>query len=149
MSYSVAQPWTDLNNFISGDKYLNGRRGEYAERNGLRTPWNHELDVKLMHEFKFGKDHKQSLQFSFDLFNLMNLLSNSWGHIYFVTNVNNYTVNMLTFVADANGVAPGKPSSGYIPTYNFIKPTGLNGHYYTVDPLNSRWQGQFGVKYNF
>jgi len=149
VTYSAAQQWTDLNNFITGDKYLNGRRGQYAERNGLRTPWNHELDVKLMHEFKLGKDHKQSLQFSFDLFNLMNLLSNSWGHIYFVTNVNNYTVNMLTFVADANGVAPGRPSSGYIPTFNFNKPTGLNGHYYTVDPLNSRWQGQFGVKYNF
>jgi hypothetical protein len=77
------------------------------------------------------------------------MLNNEWGHVYFVTNINNYTANFLTFVKDANGVAPGKPSSGYIPTFNFIKPTGLNNHYYTVDPMNSRWQGQFGVKYIF
>ena len=30
-----------------------------------------------------------------------------------------------------------------------FKPAGLSGHYYTVDPINSRWQGQLGVKFNF
>jgi hypothetical protein len=149
-TYTAAQQWADLNSFIEGDKYLKTRRGQYAERNGLRTPWNHELDMKLMHEFKLSRTNKQqSLQISFDVFNVLNLLSNNWGHITFVTNVNNYTVNLLTFVKDANNVAPAKPSSGYLPTFNFNKPTGLNGHYYTVDPLNSRWQGQLGIKFNF
>jgi hypothetical protein len=147
--YTAAQQWQDLDNLITNDKYLSTRRGQYAERNALRTPWNHELDMKLMHEFKVGKEKKQSFQLSFDVFNVLNLLSNDWGHIFFVTNVNNYTVNLLTFVADANNVAPGKPTSGYLPTFNFIRPTGLNGHYYTVDPLNSRWQGQLGVKFIF
>jgi hypothetical protein len=149
-TYTAAQQWADLDKLISNDKYLSSRRGQYAERNGLRTPWNHELDLKLMHEFKFSRKNKQqSLQISFDLFNVLNLLSNSWGHIYFVTNVNNYTVNLLTFAKDANGLSPAKPSAGYLPTFNFNKPTGLSGNYYTVDPLNSRWQGQFGIKYNF
>jgi hypothetical protein len=147
--YTAAQQWTDLNNLITGDKYLNSRRGQYAERNGLRTPWNHDVDMKLMHEFKFGKEGSRSIQISLDIFNVLNLLNNNWGHVYFVTNVNNYTVNVLTFVKDANGVAAGKPSSGYLPTFNFNAPTGLNNHYYTVDPLNSRFQAQFGVKYNF
>lgn len=148
-TYTAAQQWTDLNSFISGDKYLNSRRGKYAERNGLRTPWNSELDLKLMHEFKFGKSNTHSLQLSLDVFNVLNLINNNWGHVYFVTNVNNYTANLLTFAKDANGVAVAKPSSGYLPTYNFIKPTGLDNHYYTVDPLSSRCQGQFGIKYNF
>jgi hypothetical protein len=149
-TYTGAQQWTDLNNFIENDSYLKNHRGQYAERNALRTPWNHELDMKLMHEFKIGKSaNKNSLQISFDLFNVLNLLNNDWGHITFVTNVNNYTVNFLKFTTDANGVKPGAPSTGYIPTYNFVKPTGLNGHYYTVDPINSRWQGQLGIKYNF
>ncbi|MBK8713007.1 MAG: TonB-dependent receptor [Niastella sp.] len=147
--YTATQQWTDLDNLISSDKYLSKRRGQYAERNGLRTPWNHELDLKLMHEFKFGKDNTHSFQLSLDIFNVLNLLNNNWGHVYFVTNVNNYAVNLFTFAKDANGLAPGKPSSGYLPTYNFIKPTGLNNHYYTVDPLNSRFQAQFGIKYNF
>ena len=149
-TYTAAQQWIDLNNFIGSDSYLKTRRGQYAERNGMRTPWNHELDMKLMHAFHLSKqDKSKTLEFSFDLFNVLNLLSNSWGHITFVTNVNQYDVNFLKYVTDANGKAVGKPTSGYLPTFNFVKPTGLNDHYYTVDPLNSRWQGQLGVKLNF
>lgn len=150
VTYSAAQQWTDLNGFINGDKYLKTRRGEYAERNGLRTAFVNDLDMKIMHEFRLSKsDKSKSLQLSLDIFNVLNLINNSWGHVTFVTNLNNYTVNFLKFVKDANGVAPGKPSSGYIPTFNFVKPTGIDNHYYTLDPINSRWQGQLGVKFNF
>ena len=139
-----------MNQFISGDKYLNTRRGQYAERNALHTPWNSELDMKLMHEFKLSQTNKsKTLQVSLDVFNVLNLLNNNWGHINFVTNVNNYTVNMLTFVNDASGKKPGAPSTGYVPSFNFNKPNGINGQYYTVDPINSRFQGQLGIKYNF
>jgi hypothetical protein len=149
-TYTAAQQWADLNNFISNDKYLSTRKGQYAERNGMRTPWTHQLDMKLMHEFKLSKTHKsQSIQISLDVFNVLNLLNNEWGHINFVTNVNNYTVNFLKYATDANGKAVGTPASGYSPTYNFVKPTGVNGQYYTVDPINSRWQGQLGVKFTF
>jgi hypothetical protein len=149
-SYTAAQQWIDLNNFIENDPYLKNHRGQYAERNALRTPWNHEVDMKLMHEFKLGTNNKQhSLQISLDVFNVLNLLNNDWGHINFVTNVNNYTVNFLKFATDANGKKPGAPSTGYIPTFNFVKPAGVNNNYYTVDPINSRWQGQLGIKYSF
>jgi hypothetical protein len=163
--YSANDQWNDLNKFIDGDKYLKTRRGQYAERNALHTPWNSELDMKLMHEFKLSRTNKsKTLQLSLDIFNILNLLNNEWGHITFVTNVNNYTVNMLTFVTDPSntkaslvdpaknptGVVPvGKPSSGYVPSFNFNKPNGINGQYYTVDPINSRWQGQLGLKFNF
>jgi len=149
-TYTAAQQWADLSNFIEGDPYLKTRKGQYAERNGLRTPWVHDVDMKLMHEFKLSKTNKQhALQISFDVFNVLNLLNNSWGHVNFVTNVNNYTANFLKFVADANGKAPGAPSTGYQPTFNFVRPNGINNHYYTLDPINSRWQGQLGVKYTF
>jgi hypothetical protein len=148
--YTAAQQWTDLNNFISGDKYLKTRRGQYAERNGLRTPWNNDLDLKLMHEFRLSRINKQhSIQISLDVFNVLNLINNNWGHVNFVTNVNQYDVNFLKYATDANSKAAGAPSTGYLPTFNFIKPNGVSGHYYTLDPLNSRWQGQFGIKYNF
>ncbi|MES1216852.1 MAG: carboxypeptidase regulatory-like domain-containing protein [Bacteroidota bacterium] len=137
-----------FNSFVDGDSYLKTRRGQYAERNGLRTPWNHDVDMKLMHEFRLSKTNKfHTLQISFDVFNVLNLLNNSWGHINFVSNTNNYTVNFLKFVTDANNVKPGDPSTGYLPTFQFLQPT--NNHYYTSDPINSRWQGQLGIKYNF
>ena len=149
-TYTAAQQWADLDALISGDKYLSTRRGQYAERNGLRTPWNHDLDMKLMHEFKLSRSNKyQTLQISLDVFNVLNLINNDWGHVTFITNLNNYTVNFLKFVADANGKSAGAPATGYLPTFNFVKPSGLNNHYYTVDPINSRWSGQFGIKYNF
>lgn len=165
--YTAAQQWADLNSFIENDPYLKTRRGQYAERNGLRTPWVHQLDMKLLQEFRLSKkDPSRKLQVSLDVFNLLNLLNNNWGHINFVTNVNNYTVNFLRFAnysldAGGNPVAvgtagstPGKnvgtPASGYIPTFTYFKPTGLNGNqYYTTDPLNSRWQAQLGVKLIF
>ena len=149
-TYSKEQQWADLDAFIKSDDYLKTRRGQYAERNGLRTPWNHDLDMKIMHEFKLSKsDKSKALQISFDVINVLNLLNSDWGHVTFVTNLNNYTVNFLKFVKDASGKGVGAPATGYTPTFNFVKPNGLNNHYYTVDPINSRWQGQVGVKFIF
>ena len=55
---------------------------------------------------------------------------------------------MLQFANDANKLAPG--STGYISTFNFLKyPDNNNNQYYTVDPINSSAQIQFGIKYNF
>lgn len=147
--YTAAQQQQDFNSFVNNDKYLSKKRGQYADRNGQRTPWNHEVDMKIMHEFKFKGDNKQrSLVVSLDVFNVLNLINYQWGHINFVTNVNNYTVNLLAFANDAAGKKPGAPSTGYTPTFNYIKPSST-GNYYTVDPINSRWQGQLGIKYNF
>lgn len=149
-TYTAAEQWTDLNIFIESDEYLKTRRGRYAERNGLRTPWAHEVDMKLMHEFRFNGNSKHVITVSFDVFNLLNLLNNDWGHVTFVTNVNNYTVNFLRFVKDGSGKAVGSPASGYAPTFNYTPPPASNGnHYYTNDPVNSRWQGQLGIKYSF
>jgi hypothetical protein len=165
-AYTAAQQWADLNSLIEGDSYLKTRRGKYAERNGLRTPWVHDLDMKLMHEFKLSRKNKQqSLQLSLDIFNVLNLLNSDWGHVNFVTNVNQYAVNFLKYAnynvdgsgnpvavgtaGSSAGKSVGTPASGYLPTFNFVKPTGVGGQYYTLDPINSRWQGQLGVKFNF
>jgi Carboxypeptidase regulatory-like domain len=149
-TYTAAQQWSDLNAFIEGDAYLKTRRGKYAERNGLRTPWVHDLDMKVMHEFKLNKNNaKQALQISLDVFNVLNLINSDWGHVNFVTNLNNYTVNFLKFATDANGKAVGAPATGYKPTFTFVKPSGVGGNYYSVDPISSRWQGQLGIKLIF
>jgi hypothetical protein len=144
-----------FNAFVDGDPYLKTRRGQYAERNGMRTPWNHELDLKLMHEFHLSSTNKQHvLAISLDIFNVLNLINNNWGHISFVSNLNNYTVNFLKFVNDPGGNAPGNPykadgtTVNYTPTFQFQAPT-YGNHYYYDDPINSRWQGQLGLKYTF
>ncbi|MBS1776196.1 MAG: TonB-dependent receptor [Bacteroidetes bacterium] len=148
ITYSVAQQRADMETFIEGNSYLSQHRGQYAERNALRTPWNHNLDLKLMHTWNFNvsKTRTNSLQLSLDIFNVLNLMNNNWGKQYFVSNVSNYCVPLFKAVNDQNGKTPS--SQGYAPTYQFQKPTN-NGQYYTVDPISSRWQMQVGIKYSF
>lgn len=164
--YTAAQQWEDLNNFIQGNAYLRSRRGRYAERNGLHTPWVHEIDLKLLHEIILSKTNRQhSLQISLDIFNVLNLLNHNWGQVNFVSNINQYNVNFLRYasynidpgtgqpIAIPPGTFPqrrvGAPGSGYIPTFHFIKPGGIQNQYYSQDPINSRWQQQLGLKYSF
>ncbi|GAA4508355.1 carboxypeptidase regulatory-like domain-containing protein [Hymenobacter ginsengisoli] len=147
-----------LNSFISNDPYLSTRRGQYAERNGARTPWNNQADVRFMLETKLGKldadatgavPSAHTIQISFDIVNVGNLLNSSWGRQYFVPNTFNSTLGTgLTQVAyaDANGNVSNTYSAGQYnrPAFTFGTPAT-----YSIDQLASRWQGQLGVRYSF
>lgn len=142
-----AQQWERLNFLIENDDYLRSRRGEYAERNGSRGPWNHVVDLKFLQDiyFKSG-DKKHTLQLSIDIFNFTNLLNEDWGVRNFVrsnvqplqtvstsddTPVFSFVDSVLTYDADGN-------------------PTGLNTE--EVDDFglqSSRWQAQVGLRYIF
>ncbi|MDF1548226.1 MAG: TonB-dependent receptor [Bacteroidales bacterium] len=135
---SAAQQWTDLQQFIDDDKYLSKHKGEYAERNGARVPWTNVFDLKIMQDFYIqagGKKH--TLQLSFDIFNVGNLINKDWGRIYYASYDTNTLIDFVGFEAD-----------GTTPQFNFEKPrtkfniddSGLN---------SSRWQAQFGVRYIF
>jgi hypothetical protein len=135
---SAANQWSQLDAYINNDKYLSKRRGQYAERNGARTPWNNQLDMKISHSFIIGKKEKeQSISISLDVFNLSNLINYKWGRQYYVPNVLNSSYQLLT-VAKANTATP--------PELNFNNVTTTPWQY---DPILSRMQGQLSVRYNF
>ncbi|QIX62507.1 TonB-dependent receptor [Hymenobacter sp. BT18] len=150
--YSAANQWADLDAFISQDKYLSKRRGEYAERNGAVRPWQTRIDLRLLQDlFTDLGENRNTLQLSIDIFNVGNLLNNQWG-IFQTAN----RVNPLTF----SGYTPqGQPAFQF--TY-FTNPS-LNSTTSTVNSavplsrtfrndtgtLNSRWQGQIGLRYIF
>jgi outer membrane receptor protein involved in Fe transport len=147
-----------LSNFIDNDSYLKNRRGQYAERNAARTPWNNQADVRLMVEAKLGKLEPNeagvvpaghSIQISFDIQNVGNFLNNKWGRQYFVPNTFNSTLGTgLSQVAFAD--AAGNISTTYSPNV-FNRPafTFSSPATYSIDQLASRWQGQLGVRYLF
>jgi hypothetical protein len=147
-----------LSNFIDNDSYLKNRRGQYAERNAARTPWNNQADVRFMVEAKLGKMEANeagvvptghSIQISFDIQNVGNMLNKSWGRQYFVPNTFNSTLGTgLSQVAFAD--AAGNLSTTYgANTFNRPAFTYSSPATYSIDQLASRWQGQLGVRYLF
>jgi hypothetical protein len=145
-TYTAAQQWTDLDNFINQDKYLSKRRGEYAERNGASNPWQHRVDFRILQDiFTNIGENRNSLQLSVDIFNIGNLLNRNWGTYQF-----QYTSSPLAFRSyDAQGR----------PTYQFqyaqaanatTRAQTLNTTFRNdVTTLSSRWQAQVGIRYIF
>lgn len=130
---TAQEQWLQLDNFISNDSYLNKRRGQYAERNGARTPWNHQIDTKLVYNAKILKTN---LEISLDIFNFINLINKNWGRQTFVSNINNSGFALLDFIKIENE----KPVYQF--NNNNVKP-------FLVDNFASRWQMQLGINIKF
>ncbi|MBF9238642.1 TonB-dependent receptor [Hymenobacter sp. BT683] len=133
---TAQQQYDQLAKYIANDEYLSGRRGRYAERNGARTPWTQQLDLRFTAKLPVSKTGTQRLEVSFDFINLGNLLNREWGLQYFVPNINNSGYALLDFVRIENKQ----------PVYQFKNPAGTP---WQTDPINSRWQGQLGLRYSF
>lgn len=134
-SATPAEQWTALDQFISSDPYLSKNRGKYTERNGARTPWQHQFDLRIMQDLggMIGST-KNRLQLSVDVINVGNLIDNSWGRQYFVSNNANTIINYNTTSSANRG-------------FNFRAPK--DNLPYSVAAFDSRWQAQIGVRYLF
>ena len=127
--------WQQLDNYINSIGYLNKRRGNYAERNGAKTPWNHQLDLKLA--LKKELPNGKNVSLSLDIFNALNLLNRNWGRLVYVPNVVNSSFSLLQFQGIENN----------IPQFSFNIPAEQTP--WVVDNFNSRWRMQAGVKFDF
>ncbi|MGI4875539.1 MAG: carboxypeptidase regulatory-like domain-containing protein [Janthinobacterium lividum] len=135
---TLAQIQDQLDNFINNDPYLASHRGQVVERYGARLPWTHQLDIRIAQDFNVlvgGK--RNSLQLTFDIQNLGNLLNNNWGRQYVVSN----NAFELLRVESTNVNAQ--------PTFSLPTTYGNSGRPYDFAPFFSRWQGQLGVRYSF
>lgn len=137
MIFSGVGQGAAFDKFISQDDYLNGRRGQYAERYGALAPWRGKWDLKLMQDYNFkfssASDKKNTIQFSIDVLNLGNLLNSDWGLVQVPTSVQPIGVSV--------------DQTTKIPTYTF---NGTQTKTFNYDAsLASRWQAQFGIRYIF
>lgn len=134
---SAAQQWEALNTFIEEDDYLSTRRGMYAEKNGARAPFIHQLDFKFTQDFGFQSGNKtHKFQFSFDVFNFANLLNSDWGAIY----TNPFDYNIINFA--------GYADDGTTPQFNFTE-SRLGDERFNIANRTSRWRGRIGLRYFF
>ncbi len=135
---TVAQVQDQLDAFIENDPYLRSHRGQVVERFAARLPWTHEVDIRVAQDFNFtagGK--KNTLQITFDIFNLGNLLNQNWGRQYSVAN---NAVELLR---------PETTGANVQPTFSFPASFATTNRSYDFSNLGSRWQGQLGVRYSF
>ena len=134
---SAQTQWEQLDAYIENDPYLSTIRGEYSERNGGRTPWNNQIDLRFSHYLYPNKDHNDRFfEFTLDIINFGNLLNREWGLKTFVPNRTNSSFQLLDFKGIENGE----------PTFQFDN---LTETPWQVDPFNSRWQAQLGIRYTF
>lgn len=141
--YTAAQQWTDLDAYINQDKYLSTRRGQYAERNGAVQPNVAQFDFKIIQDLNIKVGGKvNTLQLTFDIFNLGNLFNSDWG-------VQNSTIrpNLLTFGGYDNtgAAATGKPKF----TFPEFGGKALTTSFSNDFGIGSRWSGQVGLRYIF
>ncbi|GAA0872958.1 TonB-dependent receptor [Gangjinia marincola] len=133
---STNDEWEALDNFISNNDYLSGRRGDYAERNGDRQRWSHIVDLKFLQDFSLNfAEKKHTLQLSLDIFNFTNLINKDWGKRYaqinnfsFLENVSSNGSTDPVFIFDDNA------------DIDILDDTGIQ---------SSRWQMQVGLRYIF
>ena len=132
--------WAALDAFISNNDYLNSRRGDYAEPNRVRTPFEGVLDLKLIQDIYFGGKNggkKQNIQLTLDVFNFTNLLSKNWGRRYFV---GGNTFSLIQANRNDDGVLE----------YTFNAPPNDNTfNIVQAGTYSSRWNAQLGLRYNF
>lgn len=134
ITVSSQEQWNRLDSYIRNNDYLNDRRGKYAERNGAKTPWNHQLDMHLEYGWKINDKNK--LRFSLDMLNVLNFINKDWGRLVFVPNVVNSSFSLLDFKGIVNEQ----------PTYQFNV---TDNTPWVIDTQNSRWRAQLGIALDF
>ena len=138
--------WAALNNYIENDDYLSERRGQYAEKNMARLPFSSILDFRLLQDFyiEMASGKRNTIQLSFDIFNVGNLINGEWGKRYFTPDGDGTSVQLLDFEGFQTGTN--------IPTYSFNTSNTEKKDLLGKDDsglISSRWQMQFGVRYIF
>lgn len=136
-SAGAAAPQSDydaLFAFINSDEYLSKNMGTIAERNGARSAWEKQVDLRIAQEVGTVMGHKAEL--TFDVTNLGNLLKHDWGWVRQAGT----QVPLLTF----HSIQPTGADAGR-PRYRWTSATDPR----IASNSLSRWTAQFGIRYTF
>ena len=148
VTYSVAQQWEKFDAYISNDKYLNKRRGQFVERNAAILPWSHVVDMRIQQDLNIGRGkNSQKVSLIFDMFNFTNFLNRTWGRIFVTPGFDSYSLISM------EGYRVNTTSNTLTPRFTYRNMNNstaadildIRGSNY----LSTRWRGQFTVRYSF
>lgn len=141
--YTAAQQSAMFFKYIEQDEYLKSRKGKYAERNGATLPWRNQVDFRLTQDiFTNIGGKKNTLQFTWDIFNFGNFLNKNWG-VFDVVN----TPALLQPRNQNNLVAGGNVR----PTFSLANDRGapVTSTFRQNNSFVSTYYMQFGLRYIF
>ncbi|MFP4228307.1 MAG: carboxypeptidase regulatory-like domain-containing protein [Salinivenus sp.] len=155
-----------LDRFISNNDYLSDRRGQYAERNGDRTPWEGVFDLNLRLEvFQNLLGRQQSLEVTANVFNFSSLLGDVFGTDWGERYAGAGQVNLTSFDefedADNGDYTPVYTAQEVIDSVEDTDGDGIGDEVQVMDQedmfneirtgssYSSQWQMKFGVQYTF
>ncbi len=148
-TFTAAEQQAAFDAWISGDKYLSSRRGQYAERNGQALPWLTRFDLSIAQDFfvKVGpKAKRNTITVRFDILNFGNLLNQNWGVGY--TPLTSTPLSLSS--VDAQGVPTFKMATQTITKADKTTEVVLaQDRFVRGITLGNTWQGQFTVRYTF
>ncbi len=125
-----------LNDFIGGQQCLAASRGRLLERNACRNPWSNLFNTRLATSVPLMGG--QSIQLSWDIFNVLNMFDKEWGAFKQVS----------AFEEGPSFLrATGYDAANNRPIYSFAPPATIERT--ILGPNSSRWRMQFGAKYSF
>jgi len=138
---SAANQKAAFESYIQQDNYLKKHRGQYAERNGGRLPFQNIIDLKLMQDFNVKMSgRKYQFQLTYDIFNFTNMLNRNWGRTYFLNN------DQFALVKYQGATGSLIPSYSFAPISNNT-PWGIST---SVAPsYSARWVSQIGLRFKF
>lgn len=143
IDHSAAEQSEAFFRLVENDKYLKGRKGQYAERNGGKMPWRNQVDLKVSQEiFKDFGGKRNSLQVFWDVFNVGNLLNKKWGHFNYVKN------QAILRPQNANAVF-ADPTVQPVFQLGMDRGDLVTESFGTTQSISSTYYMQFGVRYKF
>jgi hypothetical protein len=127
--------------YVNNDAYLSTHKGQYAEGYSVYSPWVNRLDFSYKHDFQVKVANSvNTLQFSFDIKNLLNLFNSSWG----VSKYMNPDLNSGRILQYEGVDADGYPT--------FSTPEAVSGSTQTwtySTGIGQCWYASVGIKYMF
>lgn len=87
--------------YVNSNSYLKERKGKYAERFGYVEPWHNRWDFKLLQDIysNFGTDRRYTIQISWDILNVGNLINRKWGNYKYMSSSSYDRIRPLKFAS--------------------------------------------------
>ncbi len=153
-SKTPAQQAAALDAYIDSSDYLSSRRGDYAERNGSRSPFEHVFDLRFAQEL-FGDlaGRRQKVEVTLDIFNIGNLINSDWGQRFngFTSSSNGglEIIEFNGFVDEDNGNLTPQYQLNFDATTTPTEEAMWDSRTKDSGTFSSRWQMQLGFRYTF